>query len=46
MLALVGQVGHNDMNYNYFQEMPEAPIFSDAVYDRVVMSPESLVSRD
>lgn len=43
MLALVGQVGHNDMNYNYFQEMPEAPIFSDvAVYDRVVMSPESL----
>lgn len=43
MLALVGQVGHNDMNYNYFQEMPEAPIFSDvAVYDRVIMSPESL----
>ncbi|WP_429971698.1 pyruvate oxidase [Fructilactobacillus sp. Tb1] len=43
VLALVGQVGHDVMNYNYFQEMPEVPMFADvAVYDRVVMSAESL----
>ncbi|POG97720.1 pyruvate oxidase [Fructilactobacillus lindneri] len=43
VLALVGQVGHDNMNYNYFQEMPEVPMFEDvAVYDRLVMTPESL----
>lgn len=43
VLALVGQVGHDNMNYNHFQELPETPIFADvAVYDRVVMTPESL----
>lgn len=43
VLALVGQVPNTNMNYNYFQEMPETPIFADvAVYNRVVMTPESL----
>ncbi|KRM91255.1 pyruvate oxidase [Fructilactobacillus florum] len=43
VLALVGQVPHNNMNYNYFQEMPEVPIFEDvSVYNRIVMTPESL----
>lgn len=43
VLALVGQVPHTNMNYNYFQEFPEVPMFQDvAVYDRIVMTPESL----
>ncbi|KRM86344.1 pyruvate oxidase [Lacticaseibacillus thailandensis DSM 22698 = JCM 13996] len=43
VLALVGQVPHTNMNYDYFQEFDEDPIFRDvAVYDRTVMTPESL----
>ncbi|USS90417.1 pyruvate oxidase [Fructilactobacillus carniphilus] len=43
VLAIVGQVAHNNMNYDYFQEFPEVPMFEDvSVYDRVVMTPESL----
>ncbi|UQS86057.1 pyruvate oxidase (plasmid) [Nicoliella spurrieriana] len=43
VLALVGQVPNTAMNYDYFQEMPETPMFSDvACYDRIVMTPESL----
>lgn len=43
VLAIVGQVTSNNINYDYFQEMPEVPIFSDvACYDRIVMNPESL----
>lgn len=43
VLALVGQVPHTNMNYDYFQEFPEVPMFQDvAVYDRIVMTPESL----
>ncbi|MBW1606245.1 pyruvate oxidase [Lactobacillus sp. Sy-1] len=43
VLALVGQVPSTNMNYDYFQEMPETPIFRDvACYDRIVMTPESL----
>jgi pyruvate oxidase len=43
VLALVGQVPHNRMNYDFFQEFNEAPIFDDvSVYNRVVMTPESL----
>ena len=42
VLALVGQVPHTNMNYDYFQEFPEVPMFQDvAVYDRIVMTPES-----
>lgn len=43
VLALVGQVPSTNMNYNYFQEFTEEPMFADvAVYNRVVMTPESL----
>ena len=43
VLALVGQVPSTNMNYDYFQEFSELPMFSDvAVYNRVVMTPESL----
>lgn len=43
VLALVGQVAHTNMNYDYFQEFAEEPIFSDvAVFNRTVMTPESL----
>lgn len=43
VLALVGQVPSMNMNYDYFQEFYELPMFSDvAVYNRVVMTPESL----
>src|SRR5690625_3851637 len=43
VVALVGQVPHTNMNYDYFQEFPEVPMFHDAaVYDRIVMTPESL----
>ena len=43
VLALVGQVPSTNMNYDYFQESSELPMFSDvAVYNRVVMTPESL----
>ena len=35
VLALVGQVPHSNMNYDFFQEFPEVPMFQDvAVYDR------------
>ncbi|KHO12001.1 pyruvate oxidase, partial [Latilactobacillus curvatus] len=43
VLALIGQVPSKNMNYNYFQEFAENPMFSDvAVYNRLVMTPESL----
>lgn len=43
VVALIGQVPSTNMNYNYFQEFAENPMFEDvAVYDRTVMTPESL----
>ena len=43
VLALVGQVTSGVMNYNYFQELNENPMFADvSVYNRTVMTPESL----
>ncbi|WP_125607997.1 pyruvate oxidase [Lapidilactobacillus bayanensis] len=43
VLALIGQVPSTNMNYNYFQEFAENPIFADvAVYNRLVMTPQSL----
>ncbi|KRM13027.1 pyruvate oxidase [Paucilactobacillus suebicus DSM 5007 = KCTC 3549] len=43
VLALVGQVPHYNMNYNFFQEFDENPIFQDvACYARTVMTAESL----
>lgn len=43
VLAIVGQVPHTRMNYDYFQEFNESPMFDDvAVYNRIVMTPESL----
>ncbi|MFD1432802.1 pyruvate oxidase [Lacticaseibacillus yichunensis] len=43
VLALVGQVPHTNMNYNFFQEFDENPMFADvSVYCRTVMTPESL----
>lgn len=43
VLALVGQASSKLMNYDYFQEMNENPMFTDvSVYNRVVMNPESL----
>ncbi len=43
VLALVGQTSSKVMNYNYFQEMNENPMFADvSVYNRTVMTPESL----
>ena len=43
VLALVGQVASNKMNYNAFQELNENPMFVDvSVYNRTVMTPESL----
>lgn len=43
VLALVGQVGTQVMNTDYFQELDENPIFADvAVYNRTAMTAESL----
>ncbi|MFC6314112.1 pyruvate oxidase [Lapidilactobacillus achengensis] len=43
VLALVGQVGADIMNTDYFQEMNENPMFSDvAVYNRTVMTAAQL----
>lgn len=43
VLALVGQASSQLMNYDYFQEMNENPMFADvSVYNRTVMNPESL----
>lgn len=43
VLAIVGQVPSDKMNTDYFQEMPENPMFaSSAVYNRTVMTPEQL----
>ncbi|AEV95025.1 pyruvate oxidase [Pediococcus claussenii] len=43
VLAIVGQVPHTRMNYDFFQEFNEAPIFDDvSVYNRTIMTPESL----
>lgn len=43
LLALVGQVSSELMNYDYFQEMNENPMFADAgIYNRTVMTPQSL----
>lgn len=43
VLALIGQVATPMMNMDYFQELPENPIFADvAVYNRTVMTAEQL----
>ena len=43
VLALIGQSSSKLMNYDYFQEMNENPMFTDvSVYNRTVMTPESL----
>lgn len=43
VLALVGQVATSLMNTDYFQEMPENPVFDDvAVYNRTVTAAELL----
>lgn len=43
VLALVGQVGTDFMNTEYFQELNENPIFADvAVYNRTVMTAAQL----
>ncbi len=43
VLALIGQTSSRVMNYDYFQEMNENPMFADvSVYNRTVMNPESL----
>lgn len=43
VLAILGQVLSTQMNYNYFQEMNENPVFADvSIYNRTVMTPESL----
>ncbi|WP_295939044.1 pyruvate oxidase [uncultured Alistipes sp.] len=43
VLALIGQSSSKLMNYDYFQEMNENPMFADvSVYNRTVMTPESL----
>lgn len=43
VLALIGQVPSSRMNTDYFQEMPENPMFADAsVYNRTVMTAEQL----
>ncbi|MBO0447850.1 pyruvate oxidase [Enterococcus ureilyticus] len=43
VLALLGQVASDSMNYNSFQELNENPMFADvSVYNRTVMTPESL----
>lgn len=43
LVALLGQVASAAMNYNYFQELNENPIFADvSVYNRTVMTPQSL----
>ncbi|QBP18148.1 pyruvate oxidase [Acetilactobacillus jinshanensis] len=43
VLAIVGQVPNMLMNYDYFQEFPESPMFANiAKYNRIVMTPESL----
>lgn len=40
LLVLLGQVGSTFMNYNYFQEMNENPLYVDvSVYNRTVMNP-------
>lgn len=43
VLAIIGQVPSGNMNKDYFQELPENPIFADvAVYNRTVMTPAQL----
>ncbi|TCD54386.1 pyruvate oxidase [Alloscardovia theropitheci] len=43
VVALIGQVPTTNMNYDYFQEFAENPMFEDvAVYNRTVMTAESL----
>ena len=43
VLALVGQATSRQMNYDYFQELNENPMFTDvSIYNRTVMTPESL----
>lgn len=42
-LAIIGQVPSENMNKDYFQELPENPIFADvAVYKRTVMTAKQL----
>ncbi|AMV69558.1 Pyruvate oxidase [Pediococcus damnosus] len=43
VLAIIGQVGTSDMNWDSFQEMNENPMFADvSVYNRTVMTADSL----
>ncbi len=43
VLALIGQVPSSRMNTDFFQEMPENPMFADLpVYNRTVMTAEQL----
>lgn len=43
LLAIIGQVPTFNMNKDYFQEMPENPIFADvSVYNRTVMTAAQL----
>lgn len=43
VLAIVGQVPSSRMNLDFFQELPENPMFADAtVYNRTVMTAEQL----
>ncbi|MCI5825844.1 MAG: pyruvate oxidase [Arcanobacterium sp.] len=43
VLAIIGQVPSSRMNLDFFQELPENPIFADvAVYNRTVMTAEQL----
>ncbi|XCB29887.1 thiamine pyrophosphate-binding protein [Arcanobacterium hippocoleae] len=43
VLAIIGQVPTSNMNKDFFQEMPENPIFADvAVYNRTVMTAQQL----
>lgn len=43
VLALIGQVASDAMNYDSFQELNENPMFADvSIYNRTVMTPESL----
>ncbi|QRV01613.1 pyruvate oxidase [Arcanobacterium phocisimile] len=43
VLAIVGQVPSSRMNLDFFQELPENPMFADAtVYNRTIMTAEQL----
>ena len=43
-LAIIGQVGTSDMNWDSFQELNENPMFADvSVYNRTVMTASYLM---